>query len=484
MVISLVLISAGRASIAAQNTGGTGSIQSSIMANGMEVILDEIPGSGTVYLGLVFRGGTEAQTSKNAGLLRMLEHFLFRGLATYPGEPEPAGALEALGAMLPSGGTSFDRFGFSFSVNKTVLPQAVDTLAHLFSTLRIETAFQDPVAFQEARDSSLFAIAQSSTDPAVIYEAALYRKMFASAPWRLDLPGAEYIVSSATSEALASFAATWLVPNNAALVVAGDFSAEAARPLIEQAFGSWKRAADPLKTPPTSLPKPGVSRPTLVVYADPSIPSAEAIFEMRYRGPDSGSVHYPTTILWGELVSGEDSKLAAAIRKALPQVSAPRMIVMTYKPTKTVSWFSIAATVSFDAKNNPADMALTFKETVRGTEMYAMKTNPSYFSARSLENAINGILERRMAQLSDPTEAGTLISDGWVLGGTSWIRNWPERVSKIRQKEIAAFADEYFMKNLEIVAVRLNPQDYSTRKKSFDAYGFEQVTPQKAFWWR
>lgn len=482
--MSLALLALGYAGLAAQSAGGMGSMQSSIMANGMEVILDEIPGSGTVYLGLVFKGGAEAQTSKNAGLLRMLEHFLFRGLASYPGEPEPAGALEALGAMMPSGGTAVDRFSFSFSVGKDVLPQAVDTLSHLFSALRIETAFQDPVAFQEARDTSLFAITQSVTDPGIAYEAVLHRKMFTSAPWRLDIPGAEYIVSSAARETLASMAAAWLVPNNAALVVAGDFSAEEIRPAIEQAFGSWKKAADPLKTPPASLPKPGVSRPTLVVYADPSIPSGEAIFEMRYRGPDSSSAHYPAAILWSELVADNEGRLAAAIRKALPKSADPRMIVPAYKPTKTVSWFSLSATVSFDAKNNPADMALAFKETVRGSEMYAMKTNPSYFGAGSFERAINGILERRMAHLADPMEAGKLISDGWILGGISWIRTWPDRIGKVRQKEIAAYADEYFMKNLEIVAVRLNPQEYATRKKSFDAYGFEQVTPQKAFWWR
>lgn len=129
-------------------------------------------------------------------------------------------------------------------------------------------------------------------------------------------------------------------------------------------------------------------------------------------------------------------------------------------------------------------MALSFKETVRGSEMYAMKTNASYFSAKNYENAANAILERRMANLSDPAEAGALITDGWIQGGTSGIRNWPDRISKIRQKDIAAFADEYFMKNLEIVAVRLNPQDYAAKKKTFDAYGFEQLSPQKAFWWK
>jgi hypothetical protein len=40
------------------------------------------------------------------------------------------------------------------------------------------------------------------------------------------------------------------------------------------------------------------------------------------------------------------------------------------------------------------------------------------------------------------------------------------------------------MKNLEVVTVRLNPKDYAARKKTFDSYGFEAITPQKAFWWK
>jgi predicted Zn-dependent peptidase len=460
------------------------SVQSNVLANGMEVLLREIPGSGSVYIGLVFRGGAEAQSNKNAGQLRLLEYFLFRGLASYPGEPEPAGALEAIGAISPQGGAELDRFGFSFSVRPEFLPQALDTLAQLFSSLRLETAFRDPEAFQEARDSSLLALSQSAADPAAVFEAALARKMFAAAPWRLDIPGADYIVAATTKESLAALASAWLVPNNSALVVAGDFSASDTMPLIEQAFGSWKKSTDPWKIPPASLPKPGVVRPTLMVYSDPQVPAGEAVMEIRYRGPDNSTALYPAAVLWNELAATKDGRMAQALRKALPQSADPREIQTAYKATRSVSWFSVSARVSFDSRNNPADMAMTFKETVRGSEMYAMKTNPAYFSQASYESAISALLERRMARLSDPAEAGMLISDGWIQGGAAWIRNWPDRISKVRQKEIAAFADEYFMRNLEIVAVRVNPADYAARKKTFDSYGFEQLAPAKAFWWK
>lgn len=480
----LVLISLGIQGLGAQPQAAAGSVQSTIIANGLEVLLREIPGSGSVYLGLVFHGGAEAQTSKNSGQLKLLEYFLFRGLASYPGEPEPASALEAIGATSPSGGAQRDRFSFSFSVSPEFLPQALDTLAYLFSDLRLETAFQDAEAFEEAKNSSLHELSQSVADPNAVYEAAIAKKMFANAPWRLDVPGADYIIAATTQESLAALASVWLVPNNAALVVAGDFSAADTMPLIELAFGAWKKSADPWKTPPLSLPKPGLSRPTLLAYADPSVPAGEAILEIRYRGPDNSSAQYSAAEVWKKLVATKDGRLVQALRKAFPQSSNLRDILATYSVSRSVSWFSISARVSYDSRNNLADLAMTFKETIRGTEMYAMKTNPAYFSAANYENAIAGLLELRMAQLSDPSEAGVLISDGWIQGGAAWIRSWPDKISKVRQKDIASFADEYFMRNLEIVALRLNPADYAAKKKTYDSYGFEQLAPQKAFWWK
>ena len=463
---------------------GSGAPTFSTLPNGMEVILLPIPGSKSVSLSIVFRGGADVQTSKNAGLFRLLEQVLFRGTAASPGEPEPAGATEALGAASIGGGTGADRFSLSFLIAPDVLSQGLDTIVYLFSGMRLETAFTDPLALEEARSAVLLDINTAYSDPSIVFDSAMSRKLFASAPWRLDTIGADYIANAATEDSLRSLASTWLVPNNAALVVTGDFPSEAVTPMIEKAFSSWKKAADPWKSPPAVFPKPGITRPTLVVYPDPSVDNGEAAIEMRYRGPDSGSLRSAAAALWSEMASRPDSRLAQAVRKGMPKWSAPSSIEAHYEMSRSSSWFSVSAMLALDPKASIAESAMTFKEIVRGAEMYAMKTNPGYFLPKDYEQAKGTITGDRVAKLTDPREAGVLIADGWILGGKAWLESWSDRVTKISSKDITQFADEYFMKNLEIVSVRLSPNDYASRKKSFDSYGFELITQQKAFWWR
>jgi zinc protease len=435
-------------------------------------------------MGIVFRSGAEAQTNKTAGLFRLLEQVLFRGAASSPGEPEPAGAIDALDATAFDGGAQADRFGFAFSLSPGMVGQGLDTIAYLFSGLRLETAFSDPQNLDEARSASLLGINQAFSDPTAIYKSAMAKKLFSSAPWRLDIAGADYILNSATEASLKALAAAWLVPNNAVLILAGDFDPETVVPMIGKAFSSWKKGADPWKTPPAAFPKPGVTRPTLMVYPDPSMQPGEALIEMRYRGPDAASTRSPAAELWAEMASQPGSKLAQAISKGLPKWSSPSSISAVYKVSRSASWFSASARILLDTKGSAAESVLTFKEIVRGTEMYAMKTNASYFGQKEYERAKEALLEKRDAMLADPQEAVSRLAGDWVLGGSAWISSWPDRIRKVGSKDITAFADEYFMKNLEVVSIRLGPDDYASRKKSFDSYGFELITPQKAFWWR
>ncbi|PKL75221.1 MAG: hypothetical protein CVV27_16515, partial [Candidatus Melainabacteria bacterium HGW-Melainabacteria-1] len=269
----------------------------------MEVILLPLPDSTEVSLDIVFRGGAEAQSKSTAGLFSLLEQIIIRGLASSPGEPEPGGALEALDAISIGGGAERDRFGINLILDPGMTAQGFDTIAYLFSGLRLETALSDPTALEEAKTASIAQIRAAAGDPVRVFEAAMAKKLFSVAPWRFDVAGSEGIIKGATAEGLKALTSTWIVPNNALLLVTGKFSYDEVRPKIEKAFSSWKKAADPWKAPFPAFPKPGVSRPTLMVFADASIQPGQALLEMRYRAPDIASNRSAAAEVWAEMVS-------------------------------------------------------------------------------------------------------------------------------------------------------------------------------------
>ena len=454
------------------------------LANGLDLVVLALPSADRVSIALVFRGGAEAQTSKTAGYPRLAEGILFRGTVAAPGEPEPAGAIEALLPLSTSGGTGSDSFSVGFSLVPESLDQGLDTLADLFSELRQDSAFSDTAAIQEAKTTMLALLAQASEDPEAVYKAALDRRLFSTAAWRLDTYGAPGVVQAATSEGLRAYAATWFGPNNAVLVMTGALDPKAAFKDAESAFGAWKKAADPWKTPPAPFSKPGVSRPTLLVYPDPGVPMGEALIEMRYRGPDSPSARSVQAELWAELVDQPGSRLLKAVLAGMPSWSSPSSVEAGYTVSRTASRFSISTRIALSAKGNPADAAMTFKEIVRGSEMYALKSNPSYFAARDLEAGKTSLRGKRATALAEPETAAAYLADRWIQGGTPWLDSWETRLDAVAGKDLSSFSDEYFMKNLEIIALRIAPGEYAARKKAIDSYGFSSIGPEKAFWWQ
>ena len=91
-------------------------MQSYVLNNGLELIMDQQTSAQKIFLGIAVKGGTDIQTNKTAGLFRLIELLSFRGEASHPGEPEPAAALEAIGAEGLNGGILQDGFVFSYVV--------------------------------------------------------------------------------------------------------------------------------------------------------------------------------------------------------------------------------------------------------------------------------------------------------------------------------------------------------------------------------
>ncbi|HPS14778.1 MAG TPA: insulinase family protein [Spirochaetales bacterium] len=460
------------------------SMQSYVLNNGLELIMDQQTSAQKIFLGIAVKGGTDIQTNKTAGLFRLIELLSFRGEASHPGEPEPAAALEAIGAEGLNGGILQDGFVFSYVVKPEQLKEGINTLQYLFSTVRLDTAFSDTKALAEAKEEYSAATAKLMNDPDAIYERALDKKLFAQGAWRRNAEGPDSLVAQATQAALKALINQWFLPNNAAIVVCGNFSPEEAKSYVTSAFGNWEKGPSPWQNPPKAFPKPGVSRPTFLVFPDSSISTGTAKVELRYRAPDVGSGKADAAMLWAQLAADPTGRLATAAAKSLAKGSNLADFAVHYVPSKNSSYFSVSANLAVNTKPSVVDNAMSFKEVVRGTEGYALKTNASYYAAKDYAAAAQAVAQSQAEKLRDPEQAGVFLMNSWVTGAYQWWLQTPERLAKLGPKDIQSFADEYFMKNLEVVGVRINPADYEKNKKTFAGYGFEVVSGAKAFWWQ
>jgi predicted Zn-dependent peptidase len=87
-------------------------------------------------------------------------------------------------------------------------------------------------------------IEESRSSPDFLAQEQLDKALFGGHPYGFSVPDPAAI-KNVTRDSLKTFAATYYVPNNAALVVVGDFDLAAMRSEVAKAFGSWKRVPLP-----------------------------------------------------------------------------------------------------------------------------------------------------------------------------------------------------------------------------------------------
>jgi Predicted Zn-dependent peptidases len=465
--------------LAAEAVPGIENLYRERLANGLEVYAYKDSATPIVRVQIAFKAGAIAQGADTAGLFSLYERLLLR--SSGPKSSALRSSREELGCPDWNGGTGQERMDYWITVPSDRAQAAIGLWARAFASPPL-----DEDALEAAKAEALADIRSRSAQPDSIYEASMTRRLFAKFPWRRDPVGSEKVVSKATIDSLKALAATYLVPRNAALFVGGDIDPDEVFAAAQAAFGGWAAAPDPWAKALVPNPRPGVVRPTWIVYPDPSMPEGMGRIEARYRGPDLASdpqASYAAD-LWSSLVSEPSGRFKTALEKSVQKLGGPESIEASYISQRDGGEISISSYFAVDPALPAVDRARAFKERARGYEMTAMKSDPSYFSEADYAEARRRLVEAR-AQAAEGAE-GMIdeLAFWWAAASVDYFAGYPASIAKAGPKDLAAFLDTYIMRNLEVVAVRMSEADYEKEKKAFARAGFEVVGPDEAFWWR
>ena len=220
------------------------------LPNGLTLILNERRGLPIVAANLVLRTGSDANPLDKPGLANFTAAMLDEGTATR-NALQIADEVAQLGASL----------GISSSMDATTLAirslsknfaSTVDVLADV--TLHPSFPAQE---IERQRASRLAALVQQRDNPnqvaAQVTASALYGPKH---PYGYAEIGTEAALKSVARADMEAFWKQNFVPNNAALVVAGDISMAELKALAEKSFGGWQKGspAQPALGAPATTP--------------------------------------------------------------------------------------------------------------------------------------------------------------------------------------------------------------------------------------
>jgi predicted Zn-dependent peptidase len=277
------------------------------LSNGLPVWIVEAHKVPIVAVSLLVRSGSAADPAGQEGLASLVSALLDEG-AGGRDALALADAVDDLGASLTSSST-FDSAAVRLEVLVARLAEALPILADV----ALRPAFPEP-ELERIRQERLTALLQARDDPASIVATAFPRVLY-GATHRYGTPavGTPATIRAFTVVDLQRFYRAHYRPDNAALLVVGDVTADTVLPLIEAAFGGWR--TPPVPRAETTVP-PAPQRTAREVFLVDKPGAAQSQIRIGWIGvPRSTPDYFPITVMNTMLGGSFTSRLNQNLRE-------------------------------------------------------------------------------------------------------------------------------------------------------------------------
>ncbi len=258
----LVLGNSSRCRAEAQRTELERFIHRKVLPNGLEVIVVENHGVPLVTVEAVVKNGAFTQTPEYEGLAHLYEHMFFKANDDFP---DPDGVMvraSMLGAIF-NAETHEEEVNYYLTLPSDSLEGGLELL---------NSALRKPrfLATELAREKQvvLGEYDRAESEPFWHLDQAMSAALWGSEFSRKNTIGNRGVIARVTPDQMRTIQRRYYVPNNTALIVAGDINPSDALARAERLFASWPRAADPFAADPIPPIPPLVRDAGVVVEKD------------------------------------------------------------------------------------------------------------------------------------------------------------------------------------------------------------------------
>ena len=204
------------------------------LGNGLGLVLIEDRRLPLISFRLAFRSGDASDPPQLPGLMDMMSHLLSEGTETRTSR-QIAEEIELLGATLSVGSTS----DFTTVAASSLSIYAAEIL-ELIADVTLRSTFpQNEIDL--ARENTKQMLIQQRAQPSFLASERMAKVMFGEHPYAAISP-TEQMLDALTRDELLSFRVASFIPNNAVLIVMGDFQHDSLVRQIEELFADWHTA--------------------------------------------------------------------------------------------------------------------------------------------------------------------------------------------------------------------------------------------------
>ncbi len=273
-------------------------VREEVLDNGLKVLLLENHRSPAVTFQVWYRVGSRNEVDGKSGIAHFLEHMMFKGTDKVAPE-EYARIIQKHGGR-SNAFTSYDTTVYHATMSRESIGVAIELEADRMVNTRLQEVHFTPekkVVQEERRQ-------RTDDRPRAALGEVTRAMTFTVHPYRRPIIGWPQDIERMTLQDLKDFYRTYYAPNNAFIVVAGDFDSEEILARVREHFGAIPRGPEPPEVGQVEPRQQGERRVQLKKEAE--LP----VVVMNYHVPEVGHPDsYALDVLEMILSRGRTSRL-------------------------------------------------------------------------------------------------------------------------------------------------------------------------------
>ena len=402
------------------------------LPNGLHVILHQDNSAPVVTTGVMYHVGSKDEQVGKTGFAHFFEHLLFEGTENIK-RGEWFKIVSSHGGS-NNANTTTDRTYYyeTFPSNNLELGlwMESDRLRQpVINQIGVDT--QKEVVKEEKRSRL-----DNQPYGRFSYGEAINPHVFKKHPYRWSVIGSFEDLSNAKLEDFKHFSKTFYVPNNAVLVVAGDFRTDEAKKLIEKYFGVIPKGKDVEKTVVKEDP---ITKEIRATEYDSNIQIP--LLAINYRTADNKSKDaYALEMLSNYLTGGKSSVL---YKKYVDEKKEALQIFAFNRQMEDYGIYSIGVLPQGDVPLDKLENDL---------QQDIEKVQTDLISEEDYQKILNTIENDFVASKSGVQNIAHALADAYMLGGnTNNINEELKIYQSVSREDIRNVAKKYLNKNQRVI---------------------------------
>lgn len=413
-------------------------IHQTTLANGLDVIVIENATVPLVTIEIDVRNGAFTEPPEYDGLSHLFEHMFFKANESIPNQERFLKRTHELG-MTFKATTSEERVNFSFTILNDSLEAGLEFM---------KAAITTPLFLKEELERERLVVIdeydRNESNPIFHLNRAVNKKLWYKFYSRKNPIGSREVILSADADKMRKIQQKYYIPNNSALLVAGDVNHEMVFKLAQKCFGDWAKKPDPFLK--DAIPfHPQLEKSETVIVEQPV--NAVTIM-LRWQGP-SVSINTEATYAADvfTFIMNRNSKF-------------PRILVSSGLFTRVSFSYQ-----TLDQKGPITILATTTAEKFRHAKRALFEElkyllDQDYFTDEQIDFAKTNLEVREKFSWERPSLYVQSVGFWWsVTSGLDYYLSYIENIKKVTREDISEFVKKYIQDGHYVMGILVSPED-------------------------